>query len=254
MNFVDQSNKKDDSDSEAPFPAPSTRALVGCDDSALATVHQVRLHRDVIKPLEQITAAARQAGFSLRVASGYRSFERQRAIWVGKASGERPVLDEWGRPFAIGRLSELELIHAILRWSALPGASRHHWGTDMDVYDASALAEGETLQLTGEECEAGGPMYRFHQWLTSFLASEANPGFYRPYDVDRGGVAPEPWHLSFAPLANEYARALTVDLLQRHLCKHTLPLQATVAEHLPALFERYVRVPMGPEGGASNET
>ena len=26
-------------------------------------------------------------------------------------------------------------------------------------------------------------------------------GFFRPYTTDRGGVAPEPWHLSYAPVA-----------------------------------------------------
>ncbi|WP_347330898.1 M15 family metallopeptidase [Marinimicrobium locisalis] len=233
---------------------PSAPALVGCDESALVSFNQARLHRDVIRPLEQMTEAARRAGFSLQVASGYRSFERQRAIWEAKASGQRPVLDEWGQPLDVERLSELELTHAILRWSALPGASRHHWGTDMDVYDASALAKGDTLELTRAECEAGGSMYRFHQWLTGFLASEANPGFYRPYDMDRGGVAPEPWHLSFAPIANGYARAFTVDLLRRHLREHSLALQATVVTHLPVLFERYVRVPLGPKGETSNET
>lgn len=247
MNFADQSHKKGDNVRGNPSLTPSAGALVGCDESALVTLDQTRLHRGVIEPLTQLTAAAEQAGFSLRVASGYRSFERQRAIWAAKASGERPVLDERGRPLNIERLDELELTLAILRWSALPGASRHHWGTDMDVYDASALPRGATLHLTREECDTGGPMHRFHQWLTGFLASEANPGFYRPYEVDRGGVAPEPWHLSFAPIANRYARALTVDVLSDHLRGASLPLQTTVEAHLPALFERYVRVPVGPE-------
>lgn len=247
MNFADQSHKKGDNVRGSSSLLPSTEALVGCDESALVALDHTRLHRGVIEPLAQLTAAAKEAGFSLRVASGYRSFERQKAIWTAKVSGERPVLDERGRPLDIERLNELELALAILRWSALPGSSRHHWGTDMDVYDASALPRGGTLQLTREECDPGGPMYRFHRWLTDFLASEANPGFYRPYDVDRGGVAPEPWHLSFAPIANEYARALTVDVLSDHLRRMTLPLQSAVEGHLPALFERYVRVPPGPE-------
>ena len=33
-------------------------------------------------------------------------------------------------------------IDAILCWSALPGGSRHHWGTDCDVIDAAALPAG----------------------------------------------------------------------------------------------------------------
>lgn len=253
MNFADQSHKKGDNLRESLLSIPSVEALVGEDESALVPVDQTQLHRGVIAPLEQLTAAADETGFSLRVASGYRSFQRQKAIWTAKASGERPVLDERGRPVDIERLNELELALAILRWSALPGSSRHHWGTDMDVYDAGALPRGSGLQLTREECEAGGPMHRFHQWLTAFLASDANPGFYRPYDVDRGGVAPEPWHLSFAPIANGYARALTLERLSHHLQHHPLPLQATIEAHLPALFERYVRVPPGPEESPEGE-
>ena len=34
------------------------------------------------------------------------------------------------------------LIETILLWSALPGGSRHHWGTDVDVFDAAAVAPG----------------------------------------------------------------------------------------------------------------
>ncbi|MCZ8486094.1 D-alanyl-D-alanine carboxypeptidase family protein [Vibrio lentus] len=32
------------------------------------------------------------------------------------------------------RSSEQQKLSAILRWSALPGASRHHWGCDFDVF------------------------------------------------------------------------------------------------------------------------
>ncbi len=35
-------------------------------------------------------------------------------------------------------------------------------------------------------------------------------GFYRPYAVDRGGVHPEPWHLSYAPLAQQALAAFSL--------------------------------------------
>ena len=35
----------------------------------------------------------------------------------------------------------------ILEWSALPGASRHHWGSEFDVFDLAALPEGYRVQL-----------------------------------------------------------------------------------------------------------
>ncbi|SPY94009.1 D-alanyl-D-alanine carboxypeptidase [Proteus mirabilis] len=65
-------------------------------------------------------------------ASFIRSFERQLAIWNGKFEGTRPVLDAESQPIDIQTLSEGQRCEAILKWSALPGASRHHWGTEID--------------------------------------------------------------------------------------------------------------------------
>jgi len=39
-----------------------------------------------------------------------------------------------------------EKIASILRWSALPGTSRHHWGTDLDIIDAKALTAEMKVQ------------------------------------------------------------------------------------------------------------
>ncbi|SUC40219.1 D-alanyl-D-alanine carboxypeptidase [Proteus mirabilis] len=70
---------------------------------------------------------AAKAGFKLMPASSFRSFERQLAIWNGKFEGTRPVLDAESQPIDIQTLSEGQRCEAILKWSALPGASRHHW-------------------------------------------------------------------------------------------------------------------------------
>ena len=48
--------------------------------------------------------------------------------------------DDAGRAVVLAHLSPLEQLQAILRFSALPGTSRHHWGTDLDVYDAAVIA------------------------------------------------------------------------------------------------------------------
>ena len=41
-----------------------------------------------------------------------------------------------------------------MRWSAIPGSSRHHWGTDLDVYDAAAVTPDYQVQLTPQEWKA----------------------------------------------------------------------------------------------------
>lgn len=228
---------------------PPPEALVGLDESDLvgSGFGSARVHRGVLPALEQLDRAARQAGFEFHIASGYRSFERQLEIWNAKASGHRPLLDTAGRPLDSQLLSDRERLYAILRWSALPGASRHHWGTDIDVYDASHLAEGEPVQLTTAETEGGGPFAAFHLWLSGYLQSGENPGFYRPYDRDRGGVAPEPWHLSYAPLANCYARRLTTAWLHQTLAAREVALKHEILPLLPGIMGRFVQVPEGPD-------
>ncbi len=44
-------------------------------------------------------------------------------------------------------LSDLEKCKAMLRWSAVPGASRHHWGTEIDIFDPDLLPENTPLLL-----------------------------------------------------------------------------------------------------------
>jgi hypothetical protein len=101
------------------------------------------------------------------------------------------VLDSRAAPLDIEQLTKHELVYAILRWSALPGASRHHWGTDIDVYDENARPSGYEIELTPEEVDAGGMFAPLHEWLDQRLAAGAGHGFFRPYDQDRQGVAPE---------------------------------------------------------------
>lgn len=198
------------------------------------------IHVEVIEPFSALRNAALNAGFELAIASSFRSFERQCLIWNEKAEGRRPVLDDAGQALDISTLDDLAKVMAILRWSALPGASRHHWGTDMDVYDRSVLEPGCGPELTLAECETGGPFYELHQWLNDYLPGS---GFYRPYAVDRGGVGCEPWHLSFRPVAERYERALTPDVLRRLIAGSSVALADTLLDHLDEIHARFVRLP-----------
>lgn len=195
------------------------------------------LHRAVIAPLRLLCEQAAAAGIELCVASGFRSFERQLAIWNAKARGERPVFDEHGRPCVWERLDARQRTYAILRWSALPGASRHHWGTDLDVWDAAAVGADYRLRLEPEEYARGGPFHRLSTWLDVHL--DAASGFARPY-AGGTGVAAEPWHLSYLPLAARFERQLTPALLRRTLDGAALELKAVVLEELAEIHGRFV--------------
>ena len=66
--------------------------------------------------------------------------------------------------------------------------------------------------------------------------------FYRPYDQDRGGVAPEPWHLSYAPLARQCAQLLTLELLAQQIAATDIALKSVILAHLPEIYNRFITV------------
>jgi LAS superfamily LD-carboxypeptidase LdcB len=199
------------------------------------------IHKQVLQPLIDLQLAGREAGFDIKICSAFRSFERQLFIWNGKASGMRPVMDPFGKAINIQELSSWQKIQAILRWSALPGASRHHWGTDFDIFDANAMPENYQIQLTPEEVQGDGLFAPMHDWLDDYLKSEKT-NFYRPYALDKGGIAPERWHLSYRPLADQYAQMLNIDVLSSRLKDSNLILLDVVLEYLDDIFQRYIIV------------
>ena len=150
-------------------------------------------------------------------------------------------MDELGQPIDIVSLDAWSKIQAIMRWSALPGASRHHWGTDFDVYDAKAMAEGYQIKLTPDEVQGKGLFTPMHDWLDQYIQS-GNTEFYRPYEFDTGGIAPERWHLSYRPVADGYAALQTVDVIAQRLQQSKILLLDTVIEHLDEIYNRYILV------------
>jgi D-alanyl-D-alanine carboxypeptidase len=138
-----------------------------------------RLEASTLAAFERMRAAAARDGLQLIVVSGHRSFDHQRAIWERKWNSE-----------ALAALSPTERAEAILRTSALPGTSRHHWGTDIDL---------NSVEPSYFEEPEGRATYA---WLS---ANAANFGFCQVYTeashaASRGYDA-EPWHWSYMPQA-----------------------------------------------------
>jgi LAS superfamily LD-carboxypeptidase LdcB len=226
----------------------NSQQLTGMDENHLQTLpggHQ--LHSDVAQAFAALTEDARAAGFDLAIASAYRSFSRQLTIWNGKAAGARPVHDDQGAVVSLAGLPPVQQLHAILRYSAIPGTSRHHWGTDLDVYDAGAVPPEYALQLSPAEVAPGGVFDALHCWLDTRMAEGTSHGFYRPYDEERGGVAPERWHLSYAPLAVKCAAQVNARMLA--VCwdcdevTEALLLRAEIERDWTDIYRRYIAVP-----------
>jgi LAS superfamily LD-carboxypeptidase LdcB len=224
--------------------------LTGRDDDHLVSLLSGhRLRQEAAAAFSTLQADALEAGFDLAIASSFRSYQRQLVIWNGKASGARAVYDDVGRPVAMAKLSPVAQLHAILRYSAIPGTSRHHWGTDLDVYDAAAVTADYQLQLSPQEVAVGGVFDPLHCWLDERMAAGESRGFFRPYSSDTGGVARERWHLSYAPLAVACAQQLTEQLLVECWdCSDDggqLLLVEEVRSALSQIMTRYVLVEQG---------
>ncbi|EHH1029728.1 M15 family metallopeptidase [Vibrio parahaemolyticus] len=199
------------------------------------------MHPDVANDLLNMIEAAKKAGFKMEIASGFRDFSRQRAIWNGKFEGELPILDSNSQPLNKAALSNEEKLKAILRWSALPGGSRHHWGCDFDVYARNLLPPGTKLQLEPWEYLEGHQL-AFYCWLKDHIDEF---GFFFPYLQDLGGVAIEPWHISHKVIGQQCAAQLNAEMLKDELVRqnqqHNIAGLESILNNLDSILSTYIR-------------
>ncbi|GAK87013.1 D,D-carboxypeptidase family protein [Vibrio ponticus] len=201
------------------------------------------VHPQVVDDLLALKHAAAQAGYNLNIASGFRDFARQKLIWNNKMAGDSVILDSNSQPLDSQTLTTDEKIMAILRWSALPGASRHHWGSDFDVFDRDSLPKETQLQLEPWEY-LSGHQADFYLWLAGNLGKY---GFFFPYQHDLGGVAPEPWHISHKQVASRCLQQLTLQHLQQRLSLSPVLGNEVVLEKLETIYNQFITNISGDE-------
>ena len=113
-------------------------------------------------------------------------------------------------------------LDVILRYSALPGASRHHWGTDVD-FNSTTNAEWEPANPLANKKE--GALFKLGLWLQ---ANASKAGFLQVYTPGRkAGHAEEAWHYSYEPIARPL----------RDLYKRDVRLEEDVVDQIMADFE-----------------
>ena len=163
----------------------------------------IRLLPEAGKAFVAMRESALEEGIEIEIVSAYRSYERQKFIWNRKFYSN-----------AKKGISPKENINKIIEYSTLPGTSRHHWGTDIDIIDGKKPKEGDLL--LEEKFHENGPYVRLREWMEK----NANRfGFYLPYtnSPKREGFNYEPWHYSFAPLSipmlEEYLKLDLINLL-----------------------------------------
>lgn len=148
----------------------------------------INLRKEAHDAFVEMKKAAYQDGIDIKIVSSFRSFDRQAVIF------ERKYLqftEEDG-------MTPIEAIDKIIEYSTIPGTSRHHWGTDIDIIDGNKKTEGDVL-VPGK-FEEGGPFADLKKWMDEH-ANEYN--FYLVYtdEPKRRGFKYEPWHYSYAPLS-----------------------------------------------------
>lgn len=225
----------------------SPEELTGAARSHIAQYDAPRFaaHPRAAEAFLDMRAAACKVGFDLRPFSSFRDLKTQTKIWARKMGGVRPLYDAEGREIDASALSPAAKMRAILGWSAAPGASRHHWGTEIDVVDGRAVDAGHRVALLPYETAEGGVFAELHAWLDGAISAY---GFHRPYDADpaRGGMHPEPWHLSFAEVSGPALAALTPEIVRAALAPLDFVGKDALLSHLDEVFVAHVRAVAEP--------
>jgi LAS superfamily LD-carboxypeptidase LdcB len=151
------------------------------------------LRKDTYAAFLNMHAAAKAKGINLVIRSATRNFDYQKGIWERKWKGETKI--ENGKDASVAYPSPNDRALAILRYSSMPGTSRHHWGTDLDLnsFDNDWFAEGEGLTL--------------YDWM---VENGASFGFCQPYtpkgDARPHGYEEEKWHWSYMPISSKLTK------------------------------------------------
>ena len=148
----------------------------------------INLRKEAHDAFLEMKKAAYSDGLDIKIVSSYRNYNRQEAIWERKYM--RYTEDDGMDP--------LKAIDKIIEYSTIPGTSRHHWGTDIDIIDGYRKTDGDVL--VPEKFEVGGPFEDFKKWMDE---NSKKFDYYLVYTnkPKRRGFKYEPWHYSYAPIS-----------------------------------------------------
>lgn len=142
--------------------------------------------KEVMESYWRLKEEASKAGWRLILVSGHRSFGSQRRIW-----------NRHNRQFSkIEKLDQKGRVRAIMSTVSVPGLSRHHWGTELDISE-------ETLrgQLVKIKPDTPQKVIDFYQWMEQ---NAPRFGFCKVYLGNKGSIMDEPWHWTYFPFARVY--------------------------------------------------
>ena len=154
---------------------------------SIANKEGMYLRTGALDAFQRMRKAAAEDGVALRIMSAARSFNHQKRIWEGKWNGQRLVE---GKNMKTTFPDPADRARHIMKYSSMPGTSRHHWGTDIDI---------NSLNPAYFNAGKGAKEY---EWLVAnahkygFCQTYTKKGKERPY-----GYEEEKWHWTFLPIA-----------------------------------------------------
>ena len=148
-----------------------------------------KLLPEVAKQFELMKSEAQKAGFKIHVVSSYRNYTYQNGIWERKYKANQAK-----------KIAAKQNIDKIIEYSTIPGTSRHHWGTDLDIIHSVNGIPNDPLNE--KHFNKGGSMEKFKEWLDQ---NSEKFGFYLVYtnNPKRKGFKYEPWHFTYKPLSQK---------------------------------------------------
>lgn len=188
----------------------------------MTTKENAFLQTVVIDSLKKMFIAAKKEGVHFKVISASRNFQAQKNIWERKWNS----LHEKNP-----KITDTDCARNILRYSSMPGTSRHHWGTDFDL---------NSLEPAYFQSGKGKKEY---DWL---VKNAKRFGFYQPYDNTKGrtGYQEEKWHWSFFPLSQTYLSAYLAAIQPEDINGFKGAQEAKIIEVIPNYVAGVAAVPV----------
>lgn len=139
------------------------------------------LHKQAYNAYIDMYKHAQEEGIELKILSSHRTYYTQNWLWETNWEKNRNKFT-----------TDSACVKNMLDYLSIPGTSRHHWGTDIDILSVSPeyFTYGKGLEALN--------------WLNK---NAKTYGYYLSYTPNREvGYNYEPWHWSYAPLSRKYLK------------------------------------------------
>ena len=157
---------------------PATDSLFTKIEKIHTAKPNIYLRKEAYAAFTAMAEAAKKEGITMTIISATRTFDAQKNIWEKK----------WVRSDYI-KFPESIRASEIMKYSSMPGTSRHHWGTDIDInsLENNYFTKGEGKKL--------------YEWMQKNAHSFGFVQTYTDKSNGRTGYEEEKWHWSYMPIA-----------------------------------------------------